>query len=229
MVYNWTGFYIGGNIGGAFAGSNGLEGDGGRFFGGVQGGFDYQFAGNWVLGAEAQYSWLANSNNGVLLPGGALVTSNNDQLGSVTGRLGYAWGPALLYGKGGFAWRDNTNIGVFNVGRCAGGFATTGNQKRRLHRRRRSRIHVCTELVRQARIPVLQCRQPDLGRRTRRVKSSGARFRDERAYLRQAWPELPVWLGRAGAKYCRAQRSYRGKFIQSGIGQAGLAPAFFTL
>ena len=47
---------------------------------------------NWVVGAEAQYSWLAsNNNNGVLFPGGTLVTSNNDQLGSVSGRLGYVW------------------------------------------------------------------------------------------------------------------------------------------
>ena len=57
-VYNWTGFYIGGHIGGAFAGNNSLEGSGGRFLGGVQGGADYQFATNWVIGAEAQYSWL---------------------------------------------------------------------------------------------------------------------------------------------------------------------------
>ena len=46
-----------------------------RFLGGVQGGFDYQFAPNWVIGAEAQYSWLTDSNNnGVLFPGGTLVT-----------------------------------------------------------------------------------------------------------------------------------------------------------
>src|SRR3984893_4517876 len=102
LVYNWTGFYIGGHVGGAFAGNNSLEGSGGRFLGGVQGGFDYQFATNWVLGAEAQYSWLANSNNRVAFPGGVLVTTNNNQLGSVTGRLGYTWGPALLYGKGGY-------------------------------------------------------------------------------------------------------------------------------
>src|SRR5437870_4372842 len=90
MVYNWTGFYIGGHLGGAFAGSNSLEGSGGRFMGGVQGGVDYQFATNWVVGAEAQYSWLANNNNnGVLFPAGTLVTANNNQLGSVTGRLGY--------------------------------------------------------------------------------------------------------------------------------------------
>ena len=58
--------------------------------GGVQGGFDYQFAPNWVVGAEAQYSWLSNNNNGVLFPGSTLVTTNSNQLGSATGRLGYA-------------------------------------------------------------------------------------------------------------------------------------------
>src|SRR5436309_4191827 len=111
VVYNWTGFYIGGHVGGAFGGDNSLLGNSGRFLGGVQGGFDYQFAGNWVLGAEAQYSWLANNNtNGVLFPGGTLVTSNNDQLGSVTGRLGYAWGPAPLYGQGRFACRHHANL-----------------------------------------------------------------------------------------------------------------------
>jgi outer membrane immunogenic protein len=117
-VYNWTGFYIGGHVGGAFSGGNSLQGSDGRFLGGVQGGFDYQFATNWVIGAEAQYSWLANSNNGgVLFPGsGTLVTSNTDQLGSVTGRLGYTWGPALLYAKGGYAWRDNPNVAASVAG-----------------------------------------------------------------------------------------------------------------
>src|SRR3984957_14526989 len=88
VVYNWTGFYIGGHLGGAFAGNNGLQGSGGRFLGGVQGGFDYQFATNWVIGAEAQYSWLAgNSNAGVLFPAGTLVTANTNQIGFVTGPL----------------------------------------------------------------------------------------------------------------------------------------------
>src|ERR1700704_4055675 len=83
VVYNWTGFYIGGHVGGAFAGNNSLQGSNGRFMGGVQGGVDYQFATNWVIGAEAQYSWLANnSNNGVLFPGGTLITAKNNQLGS---------------------------------------------------------------------------------------------------------------------------------------------------
>src|SRR6185437_15380914 len=60
-VYNWTGFYIGGHLGGAFGGASSLGGSDGRFLGGVQGGADYQFANNWVLGVEAEYSWLANA------------------------------------------------------------------------------------------------------------------------------------------------------------------------
>jgi outer membrane immunogenic protein len=106
-IYNWTGFYIGGHVGGAFAGSNNPVGSDGRFLGGIQGGADYQFATNWVIGIEAQYSWMANNNSGVVFPGGVLVNSNSDQLGSVTGRLGYAWGPALLYAKGGYAFKDS--------------------------------------------------------------------------------------------------------------------------
>src|SRR5712672_4862110 len=129
VVYNWTGFYIGGHVGGAFPGDNSLEGNGGRFLGGVQGGFDYQFAPNWVVGAEAQYSWLANNtNNGVLFPGGTLVTTKNDQLGSVTGRFGYTWGPALLYAKGGYAFRDNNNIGVTVAG-VPTAFTTNGRHQ----------------------------------------------------------------------------------------------------
>ena len=115
-IYNWTGFYIGGHLGGAFGGDNSLTGSDGRFLGGLQGGADYQFAPSWVVGIEAQYSWLGNSNNGVLFPGGVLVTSNSDQLGSVTGRLGCTWGPALLYAKGGYAWKDGNNLNVSVAG-----------------------------------------------------------------------------------------------------------------
>src|SRR5882724_3107431 len=65
VVYNWTGFYIGGHVGG------------------VQAGFDYQFAPNWVLGAEAQYSWLSGgNNNNVIFPAGTVVNGRiADQIG----------------------------------------------------------------------------------------------------------------------------------------------------
>ena len=128
VIYNWTGFYIGGHVGGAFAGDSSFQSSDARFLGGVQGGFDYQFAPNWVVGAEAQYSWLNGNNNGTLFPGGTLVNTNTDQLGSVTGRLGYTWGPALLYAKGGYAWRDGNGLGV-TVGGVPAGFTTSGNRK----------------------------------------------------------------------------------------------------
>ena len=113
-IYNWTGFYIGGHVGGAFGGSNGFLGttnndSDGRFLGGLQGGADYQFAPNWVLGIEGQYSWLGSNNSGVAFSGagaGYTYTHNQRGLGSVTGRLGYTWGPALLYVKGGYAYSD---------------------------------------------------------------------------------------------------------------------------
>src|ERR1700688_657972 len=127
-IYNCTGFYIGGHVGGAFGGNNGLAGTDGRFLGGVQGGYDYQFAPSWVLGVEAQYSWLGSNNNGRLFPGNVLITSNNDQLGSVTGRLGYTWGPALLYAKGGYAWKDGNNLNVTTAGLPVA-FTTNGNHR----------------------------------------------------------------------------------------------------
>lgn len=131
VVYNWTGFYVGGHLGGAFAGENNLQSNDARFLGGVQAGFDYQFAPNWVLGAEAQYSWLSggSNNNGVIFPAGTLVTGRTaDQIGSVTGRLGYTWGPALLYAKGGYAWREGNNIAMTNAG-VPQAFTTSGNSK----------------------------------------------------------------------------------------------------
>jgi outer membrane immunogenic protein len=109
-IYNWTGFYIGGHIGGEFGGSNSFAGtlnnnNSGSFLGGLQGGADYQFAPNWVVGIEAQYSWLSN-NNSIVFPNGGIYANNQRGLGSVTGRLGYTWGPALLYAKGGYAYSD---------------------------------------------------------------------------------------------------------------------------
>lgn len=66
-AYNWTGFYVGGDVG---WGSDSIgwmhthEGethtgsmDGNAFLGGVRAGFNYQFARNWVVGVEGQNSW----------------------------------------------------------------------------------------------------------------------------------------------------------------------------
>ncbi len=123
--YNWTGFYVGGNLGygtstkhwnDIFA-TTGLETgwlvstkpDG--FLGGVQGGYNYQ-VGRWVFGVEGQVSWTDMKGSAHWLePGGAVspaFTAHTDihWLTSLTGRLGVAWDRALLYAKGGAAWID---------------------------------------------------------------------------------------------------------------------------
>ena len=128
-IYNWTGFYIGGHIGGAFAGNSTLGNNDGRFLGGVQGGYDYEFSNNVVLGVEAEYNWLTDNNGGATFPGGSVVSTNNDQFGSVTGRVGYSFGAALLYAKGGYAFRgDNDNIHV-TTGGVPQAFTTDGNHQ----------------------------------------------------------------------------------------------------
>jgi outer membrane immunogenic protein len=127
-IYNWTGFYIGGHIGGAFAGNSSLGDSDGRFLGGVQGGADYEFSNNIVLGVEAEYSWLTNNNSGVLFPGGTLVTSKSDELGSVTGRVGYSFGAALLYAKGGYAFKDGDRINA-SFGGVPVAFTTDGGHR----------------------------------------------------------------------------------------------------
>jgi outer membrane immunogenic protein len=98
-AYNWTGIYIGAHVGGAFAGSGFFGNNDARLMAGLQIGADYQFASNWVTGIEANYSFVDSNNGGV-----NFFTNRN--LGSVTGRLGYTWGPGLLYAKGGYAWAD---------------------------------------------------------------------------------------------------------------------------
>jgi outer membrane immunogenic protein len=122
-VYNWTGIYVGAHIGGAFNDSNGIGVAGfttnsnrGSFLGGGQIGADYQFSPNWLVGIEGNVSGLDRSNRSFLNAGGAgFVDRGTDWLASVTGRLGYVWGPGVIYGKGGVAFRDNNSIAAFTA------------------------------------------------------------------------------------------------------------------
>ena len=112
VAAQWTGFYIGGHLGGAFSGSNNFGGavlsdSSARLLGGVQAGLDWQFAPNWVLGTEGQYSWLGKNNLTATFPGGYVYTNDQRGLGSITARIGYTWGPGLAYVKGGYAYSDN--------------------------------------------------------------------------------------------------------------------------
>jgi outer membrane immunogenic protein len=62
-----------------------------------------------------------------VFPGGSTATENTRGLGSVTGRLGYSWGPALLYAKGGYAFRDST-LGVNTAAGIQSAYTTSGSR-----------------------------------------------------------------------------------------------------
>ena len=111
-IWTWTGFYVGAHLGGAFGTDNNFNGlavssNSARFLGGVQAGADWQFSGNWVVGAEGQYSFLSKNSGNTVFPGGYIYGNDQRGLGSITARVGYSFGPALVYVKGGYAYSDN--------------------------------------------------------------------------------------------------------------------------
>jgi outer membrane immunogenic protein len=126
--YNWTGFYIGGNLGAGFTsasfsdtlGATFTNSSNTTFLGGGQVGVNYEFWGGVVIGAEAMFDWAPNQNNTITatlpapIAGSATATINNRWLSTATGKLGYAWDRVLLYGKGGGAWvgQNNSNLTV---------------------------------------------------------------------------------------------------------------------
>jgi outer membrane immunogenic protein len=129
--FSWTGFYIGGNLGGAWASGSitdtatGLTFSGssnnGIFIGGGQVGFNYQVS-NIVFGVEGDFDWASNNNNnntGVFVPalGSTIQASANDKwISTLAGRLGVAWDRVLFYGKGGGAWVGANSFTVTNLG-----------------------------------------------------------------------------------------------------------------
>lgn len=125
-MYNWSGFYIGGNGGWAeshncwdfvpIAGAVVSDGCRDRS-GGVAGGqIGYRWQSNqWVFGLEAQGDWadLSSSRASVLAPAFSTRTQT-DGIGLFTAQLGYAWNSALLYVKGGAAV-TSTNFSIRNA------------------------------------------------------------------------------------------------------------------
>lgn len=123
-ITSWSGCYLGGNGGGLWVHDDWTNETPGAFlgaplssanlnggFGGVQGGCNYQFAGNWLIGFGGDYDWADATGSSP-----SLISPNTDQthisaLASVTGRIGYSWGNFLGYVKGGGAWqRDNYSV-----------------------------------------------------------------------------------------------------------------------
>ena len=127
MTYNWTGCYIGGNVGGGWAKTEQTRvtrlgvaaladygsSEGSNVIGGAQIGCDYQFAGNWVVGVQGMFDF-GNLNSSHILPAFPTFTSTNrtKDIFTATGRVGYLFAPQVLgYVKGGGAWaRIDHNI-----------------------------------------------------------------------------------------------------------------------
>jgi outer membrane immunogenic protein len=125
-LYNWSGFYIGGNLGYGFSSSSTFSDTlastfasttSSSFLGGAQVGVNWEFWGGVVIGAEADFDWLPNTQNTLTLtaPGGATSATaniNNRWLTLADAKLGYAWDRLLIYGKGGGAFAGASNSGL---------------------------------------------------------------------------------------------------------------------
>ena len=123
--YNWTGFYLGGNLGTAFTETRWLTNSVDTFgfpvppdetrpgaagiLGGGQIGYNIQTPGNWVFGLEFDAE-ATNQHGSAACPnsvgGGFYFTCTNrhiEPLVSLNGRIGKAWNRWLVYAKGGVA------------------------------------------------------------------------------------------------------------------------------
>lgn len=149
-VFTWTGFYVGVNAGAAFGNND----NGGvtpyglgtptahvssgstntTFTGGGQIGYNWQ-SGAFVYGLEADFDYLGNNGAGVSSVGAtpyfvALNGGNDDFLGTVRGRLGYAVDRALFYVTGGLAYGSGGGGGSVNYYPTSGGpyaYTSSGN------------------------------------------------------------------------------------------------------
>jgi opacity protein-like surface antigen len=125
---NWSGFYIGGHMGGGwsddrwsdpFGSTPGVGGVNVAGFGdqthatgplgGAQIGANWQ-TGPWVLGVQTDVSaaHMRGENTCFTGLGGVDCQRVVNSLGTIAGRLGYAWDRSLAYVKGGGAWTETT-------------------------------------------------------------------------------------------------------------------------
>ena len=108
--YNWTGFYLGINGGGAWGDSDwngfaiGNSPSGGMIGGTV--GYNWQAAGSpWVFGVEGDVAWTGISDSTACAVLTTCETKNN-WFGTVRGRVGYAFDRIMPYATGGVAFGD---------------------------------------------------------------------------------------------------------------------------
>jgi len=122
-VYDWAGIYVGINGGYGFGSSNWTQGalSSGSFNtnGGVAGGTigaNFQ-TGQFVFGAEGDFDWAGISGSSVAGCGGVggfagttTCDTKSDWLGTVRGRVGYAFDRVMVYGTAGGAF-GNIKVG----------------------------------------------------------------------------------------------------------------------
>ncbi|GGF88454.1 membrane protein [Azorhizobium oxalatiphilum] len=90
---SWTGFYVGANAGYGWGSAAGMEPSG--FVGGIQGGYNLQFAGSpFMVGVETDFNWSGQSDGPFKL--------NN--LGTIRARAGITSDRILVYGTLGAAY-----------------------------------------------------------------------------------------------------------------------------
>ena len=144
-VYNWTGIYVGGNLGAGWSGlSAGNFSDtlgssftaptNTQFVGGAQVGVNYQFWGGVVIGAEAMFDWSTVSHNNPVTATDPTNTvavnlgvADARWLSTATGKVGYAWDRVLLYAKGGGAWVATTSPSISIAGGGPASFSGVNN------------------------------------------------------------------------------------------------------
>jgi outer membrane immunogenic protein len=110
-LYNWSGFYLGLNAGGAWGTSSwdSAAAPTGDFdvSGGMIGatlGYNWQF-GQWVVGVESDIDWTnIRGSTTVNCPLGC--TTSNNWFGTIRGRVGYSWDRFLPYFTAGGAFGD---------------------------------------------------------------------------------------------------------------------------
>jgi outer membrane immunogenic protein len=124
-IYDWTGIYVGGHIGGGMlvdsVSQNGVSPGGFNLtgtgnlrpagvIGGAQVGANYEFV-PWVVGVEASWTDSAISGNTLIGTTSAAFpqerfTSQAEWFAALTGRVGYAANDWLFYAKAGGAWMN---------------------------------------------------------------------------------------------------------------------------
>jgi opacity protein-like surface antigen len=135
-AYHWDGLYAGANFGGAFsAGEHVLTPIGwgatnpSGALGGLQVGYNYLFAPNWLIGIEAELDWTsAQGKTNFVDPAGTAslsITSDHNWYDTLSGRLGYVTGPLMLYAKGGAAWMNASYRMEVNSGLDGSALANT--------------------------------------------------------------------------------------------------------